>query len=99
MSKVDLSDFQKRFLLGSGAQQTLYTQKEFDKALAQAKAEIMAIAIEASKQAVMIEREACAEVALQGTGEAVQSDLLKEIKQERQRISEAILNRIPSQRQ
>jgi 50S ribosomal subunit-associated GTPase HflX len=97
MSK--LSDFQKRFLLGSGAQQTLYTQKEFDEAVAQAKAEIMAIAIETSKQAVMIERQACAEVALQGTGEAIQSELLKSLKQERERICEAILNRIPSQRQ
>ena len=33
MSKVELSDFQKRFLLGQGAGQTLYTQKEFDESL------------------------------------------------------------------
>lgn len=95
----ELSNFQKSFLLGKGAGQTLYTQKEFDEALSFAKAEIMAIAIETSKQAVMIEREACAEVALQGTGEAVQTQTLEILKQERQRISEAILNRIPSQRQ
>jgi thiazole synthase ThiGH ThiG subunit len=84
MSKVELSDFQKRFLLGQGAGQTLYTQKEFEEALAQAKAEIMAIAIQTSKQAIFIERQACAEMAdLAGYPE----------------LAAEILNRIPSQRQ
>ena len=41
---------------------TLYTQNEFNDALAEAKAEIMAIAIQTSKQAILIERQACAEV-------------------------------------
>ena len=41
---------------------TLYTQNEFNDALAEAKAEIMAIAIQTSKQAIYIERQACAEV-------------------------------------
>ena len=59
----------------------------------------MAIAIETSKQAVFIEREACAQVALQGTNEPVQSETLKILKAERQRIHDAIMNRIPSQRQ
>ncbi len=94
MSKVDLSDFQKRFLLGQGAGQTLYTAKEFEEALAQAKAEIMAVAIQTSKQAIMIEREECArilddEMAEQDT--AVRGVL--EI------LAEKIRNRIPSQRQ
>ena len=57
MSKVELSDFQKRFLLGQGAGQTLYTAKEFEEALAQAKGEIMAIAIQTTKQALLIERD------------------------------------------
>lgn len=95
MSKVDLSDFQKRFLLGSGAQQTLYTQKEFDEALAQAKAEIMAIAIEASKQAVMIEREACAELVDNLAAEEEEGELSTAMKN----AAEAIRNRIPGQRQ
>jgi hypothetical protein len=43
--------------------QTLFTQDEFNKALTEAKAEIMAIAIETTKQAIQIEREACAEMA------------------------------------
>jgi hypothetical protein len=60
---VELNDFQKRFLLGQGAGQQLFTAKEFDEHLAQAKAEIMAVAIETTKQAIGIEREACAKVA------------------------------------
>jgi hypothetical protein len=83
---VELSDFQKRFLLG-GTGQTLYTQKEFDESLAQAKAEIMAIAIETSRKAVMIERQACAEV----VANLPEGTSLKD-------AAEAILNRIPSQR-
>ncbi len=43
---------------------TLYTQNEFNDALTQAKAEIMAIAIQTSKQAIFIERNACADIAL-----------------------------------
>jgi hypothetical protein len=84
MSKVELSDFQKRFLLGQGAGQTLYTQKEFDESLAQAKAEIMAIAIQTSKQAIMIERDACAEM-VEAAGHT--------------ELAEQIRNRIPNQRQ
>ena len=41
---------------------TLYTQNEFNDALAEAKAEIMAIAIQTTKQALSIERQACADV-------------------------------------
>jgi hypothetical protein len=84
MSKVELSDFQKRFLLGQGAGQTLYTAKEFEEHLAQAKAEIMAIAIQTSKQAIMIERDACAEI-VEAAGHV--------------ELAEQIRNRIPSQRQ
>lgn len=84
MSKVELSDFQKRFLLGQGAGQTLYTAKEFEEHLAQAKAEIMAIAIQTSKQAIMIERDACAEM-VEAAGHT--------------ELAEQIRNRIPSQRQ
>jgi len=94
MSKVDLSDFQKRFLLGQGAGQTLYTAKEFEEALAQAKAEIMAVAIQTSKQAIMIERDACAEIVEEEMAEqdtAVRGVL--------EMLAERIRNRIPSQRQ
>ena len=61
-----------------------YTQQEFDAALAMAKAEIMTVAIQTTKQALFIEREACAELAREdGHTE----------------LAEKILNRIPSQRQ
>lgn len=95
MSKPELSDFQKRFLLGQGAGQTLYTQKEFDEALAQAKAEIMAIAIQTSKQAIMIERQACAELVLELAAQEDEGEVSTALKN----ASEAVLNRIPSQRQ
>ena len=62
-----------------------YTQEEFDAALAMAKAEIMTVAIETTKRAIMIEREECAKLA----DECVNIE----------ELGEAIRNRIPSQRQ
>ena len=59
---VDMTDFQKSFL-ARGTGQTLFTQKEFDEALAIAKAEIMAMAIEATRTAIKIERDECAKLA------------------------------------
>ena len=85
----EMSDFQKQFM-AKGVGNTLFTQKEFDDALAMAQAEIMAMAIEASRTAVLIEREACAQIV-----ENFGSD--KEISLNS--ISELIRNRIPSQRQ
>jgi HJR/Mrr/RecB family endonuclease len=79
----ELSNFQKKFLASSGTVQ-VFTQKEFDDALVLAKAEIMTVAIETTKRAIYIEREACAKLAK----EAGNDDL-----------AEKILNRIPVQRQ
>lgn len=62
MAKIELTDFQKKFF-AQGTGQTLFTAKEFEDALAQAKAEIMAVAIQTTKQAISIEREACARIA------------------------------------
>lgn len=95
MSKVELSDFQKRFLLGQGAGQTLYTAKEFEEHLAQAKAEIMAVAIQTTKQALLIERQECANLAVDAS--TYEDD--PQVKQAFIALSERILNRIPSQRQ
>jgi hypothetical protein len=58
---AEQSDFQKQFF-AKGTGGTLFTQKEFDDALILAKAEIMSMAIEASKMAVAMEREACAKL-------------------------------------
>lgn len=92
MSKVELSDFQKRFF-AQGTGQTLFTEKEFSEALAQAKAEIMAIAIQTTKQAIMIERQACSELVM---GLAAQEDE-GETSTALKNAAYAILNRIPSQ--
>ena len=77
---VDMTDFQKSFL-AKGTGQTLFTQKEFDEALAIAKAEIMAMAIEATRTAIKIERDECAKLAEETDKE----------------LAEKIRNRLPSQ--
>lgn len=92
---AELSDFQKQLLLGRGAGQKLFTQKEFDTELSLAKAEIMAVAIETSRQAVMIERQACADVVLELASQEDEGEVSTALKN----AAEAILNRIPSQRQ
>jgi hypothetical protein len=91
----EMSDFQKQFLLGKGAGQKLFTQNEFDDALAFAKAEIMAIAIDTSKRAIMIERQACAELVADLAAQEDEGETSTALKN----AAEAILNRIPSQRQ
>jgi len=82
MAKKELSPLAKQLLSGSGAME-LFTQSEFDEALAVGKAEIMTIAIETTKQAIFIERDACAKI----TEDEGQPD-----------IAEKIRNRIPNQR-
>jgi hypothetical protein len=89
---AEMSDFQKQFF-SKGTQNTLFTQKEFDDALEQAKAEIMAFAIDTVKQAVLMEREACAKLV------AEWSDAINDPQDNNKKLVEAILNRIPSQRQ
>lgn len=91
--KVELSDFQKNFLLHQGAGQTLFTQKEFDERLAQAKAEIMAVAIQTSKQAVLIERRACAEVVLELADQEDEGEVSTALKN----AAMAVLRRLPGQ--
>jgi len=81
---TEMSQLQRQ-LLGGGGGVTLFTQQEFDAALAIAKAEIMAMAIEASRTAIMMEREACA--------------VLAENCVDIEKLPEVIRNRIPSQRQ
>jgi len=84
MTEKELSPLARQLLGSSGAVE-LFTQSEFDEALAIAKAEIMMVAIEATKNAIMIEREECAKLA----DECVDIE----------KLGEAIRNRIPSQRQ
>ena len=73
-----------RQLLGRAGVMKLFTQTEFDAALVEAKAEIMAIAIQTTKQAIGIERQACAEMARDWNSNG----------SPRQGVYEAILNRM-----
>jgi hypothetical protein len=90
----EMSDFQKQFM-AKGVGNTLFTQKEFDDALALAQAEIMAMAIEASRTAVMIEREACAKICEEEAMKEDEGEICTAIKN----VADVIRNRIPSQRQ
>ena len=65
--------------------QTLFTQNEFDKALAEVRQEILGYAMHATHMAILIEREACAKMA----------DECLNIEE----LGDAIRNRIPEQRQ
>ena len=58
---ADMSDFQKSFL-AKGVGNKLFTQEEFDGELQAAQAEIVAMAISATREAVRIEREACIKI-------------------------------------
>jgi hypothetical protein len=62
MSKPELTPLARQ-ILGHANVMPLFTQKEFDQALEEAKAEIMAFAIDAARQAVAMENEACARLA------------------------------------
>ena len=84
MEKKELSPLAKQLLSGSGTVE-MFTQSEFDDALAVAKAEIMMVAIETTKRAILIEREECAKLA----DECVDIE----------KLGDVIRNRIPSQRQ
>lgn len=78
---VEMTDFQKSFL-SRGTGQTLFTQKEFDDALALAKAEIMAMAIEATRTAIGIERDECAKLAEETSKELADKIRNRLVKQE-----------------
>ena len=76
--------------------QTFFTQEQFNQALSEAKAEIMAVAIQTTKQAIFMERQACAEMAF-----AYEAKLAGKEEDENfnSPLANDILNRIPTQRQ
>ena len=92
--KKELSQLAKTILSGAG-HITTFTQSEFDEALALAKAEIMMVAIETTKQAIFIEREACAELVMQLADQEDEGETCTALRN----AANAIINRIPSQRQ
>jgi len=76
--------------------QAFFTQEQFNQALSEAKAEIMAVAIQTTKQAIFMERQACAEMAF-----AYEAKLAGKEDDENfnSPLANDILNRIPTQRQ
>jgi len=88
---TEMSQLQRQLLSGGGGV-TLFTQQEFDEALAVAKAEIMAVAIQTTKQAILIEREECAKIVEEW------SDGVTDPESKAKEVAELIRNRIPSQR-
>lgn len=92
--KKELSQLARQ-LLGNSNAVEFYTQQEFDEALALAKAEIMTVAIQTSKQVIMIERQACADL----VRELASSEDEGEVATALNNAAEDILSRIPSQRQ
>jgi len=80
-------------LLSQG--QAFFTQDEFNKALNEAKGEIMAIAIQTTRQAIFIEREACAELLMQLADKEDEGEVCTALRD----AATAVINRIPSQRQ
>jgi hypothetical protein len=83
--KKELSPLAKQLLSGSGAVD-LFTQSEFDDALALGKAEIMKVAIDTTKTAIRIERSECAKLVREWEGDL---DL--------DQIADAVDNRLASQ--
>jgi hypothetical protein len=73
--------------------QALFTQEEFNRAMNEARAEIMAIAIQTSRQAIMIERQACSELVMGLASQEDEGETSTALKN----AAYAILNRIPSQ--
>lgn len=90
--KKELSGLARQILSGGG-HVTLFTQQEFDEALALAKAEIMTVAIQTSKQVIMIERQACADVVNALASEEDEGEVATALKN----AAQAILDRIPGQ--
>ena len=76
--KKELSPLARQLLSGSGAV-TLFTQQEFDDALAIGKAEIMKVAIDTTKTAIKIERNECAQIVREWTGELDLEQIAKAI--------------------
>ena len=74
---------------------TLFTQNEFNQALAEAKAEIMSIAVHTTKQAMFLERRACAQMLLDMADNEDEGAVCTALRV----AAEALVNRIPAQNQ
>ena len=87
--KKEMSQLARQILSGNG-HVTLFTQAEFDEALALGKAEIMQVAIETTKQAIKITNEACADLVLELASQEDEGEVCTALKN----AAEAIKGRI-----
>ena len=82
-----------RQLLGTTGAVEFYTQKEFDATLAIAKAEIMTVAIETSKRAIMIERKECSRLVAELSNQEDEGEVATAL----MNAAKAVYNRVPGQ--
>ena len=90
--KKELSQLAKQLLSGSGTVE-MFTQSEFDDALAIGKAEIMKVAIDTTKTAIKIEREECARIVDEAADAEEEGELCTALRD----VARAIRNRLASQ--
>ena len=74
---------------------TLYTQNEFNQALTEAKAEIIAVAIQTTRQAMFLERRACAQMLLDMADAEDEGAVCTALRN----AAEHMVNRVPVQNQ
>ena len=74
---------------------TLYTQNEFNAALTEAKAEIMSVAIQTTRQAIFLERRACAQLLMDMADADDEGAVCTALRN----AAAEVMNRIPAQRQ
>ena len=74
---------------------TLYTQNEFNTALTEAKAEIIAVAIQTTRQAMFLERRACAQMLLDMADAEDEGAVCTALRN----AAENMVNRVPVQNQ
>lgn len=84
-----------RQLLGTTGAVEFYTQQEFDATLAIAKAEIMTVAIETSKRAILIERKECSRLVAELANQEDEGEVATAL----MNAAKAIYNRMPNQSQ
>jgi hypothetical protein len=82
-----------RQLLGTTGAVEFYTQQEFDATLAIAKAEIMTVAIETSKRAILIERKECSRLVAELANQEDEGEVATAL----MNAAKAIYNRMPNQ--
>ena len=74
---------------------TIYTQNEFNQALTEARAEIMSVAIQTTRQAIFFERRACAQLLMDMADADDEGAVCTALRN----AAEEVMNRIPAQRQ